>query len=147
MTRRWCEPVKRTTIVVRDFEASEAFYRELLELQTFYAGFIENPTASAFVGVPCDRIRMLVLSAGAEPYGRIGLLHVEGAQGLRALRRARRAGAAAADGTGRTGPQRRPRTDGARSRWRGPESLPGESRRRGASVGFHRPANLPPTGG
>jgi len=69
-------PVKRTTIVVRDIEASLGFYRDILGLDVFYDGVIGNPGASELTSIDCEGIRMVVLQSQGAETGMIGLMEL-----------------------------------------------------------------------
>lgn len=76
MSQNLTEPVKRTTLVVRDVEASLRFYRDLLGMQVFFDGEIGNPSASEVTGVNCRAIRMVVLQVGDSQLGMVGLMQL-----------------------------------------------------------------------
>jgi catechol 2,3-dioxygenase-like lactoylglutathione lyase family enzyme len=76
MAQNLTEPVKRTTLVVRDVEASLRFYRDLLGMQVFFDGEIGNPSASDVTGVNCRALRMVVLQVGDSQLGMVGLMQL-----------------------------------------------------------------------
>ncbi len=68
------EPIKRTTIFVRDMDRSLEYYRGLLGLGVFYDGHVGNPGASQLLGARCEGIHMVVLEADSTPTGKLGLM-------------------------------------------------------------------------
>ncbi len=79
MTDNLTEPLKRTTIVVRNIEASLAFYRDLLGMDVFYDSVIGNPGASELTQIPCSGLHMVVLSVGGADMGMVGLMQFKDA--------------------------------------------------------------------
>lgn len=73
------DPVSRTTIYVRDFNRSLAFYRDLLGMTVQFDVTIPNPSASQILNEQCDALRVIVLSAADTQTGNIGLAQPIGA--------------------------------------------------------------------
>jgi catechol 2,3-dioxygenase-like lactoylglutathione lyase family enzyme len=76
MTGNLTAPVKRTTIVVRNIEASLGFYRDILGMDVFFDGVIGNPGASELTSIRCEGIRMVVLQSQGTETGMIGLMEL-----------------------------------------------------------------------
>ena len=73
------EPLARTTIFVRDFERSLAFYRDLLGLSVLFDITLPNPSASQITNENAEALRIIVLTAGDTEIGNIGLAQPLGA--------------------------------------------------------------------
>ena len=73
-------PSKRTTIVVRDMDASLKFYRDLLGMTVFYDSQIGNPGASELMGMTISGLHMVVMTVDESETGMIGLMQVLGAE-------------------------------------------------------------------
>jgi len=70
----------RTALFVSDFEASLAFYRDLLGLEEiFFQGNFTGPVLGRLLGIPADaQVRAAILKAEGPAFGMIGLFHVAG---------------------------------------------------------------------
>lgn len=73
------DPVSRTTIYVRDFARSLAFYRDLLGMTVQFDVTIPNPSASQILNERCEALRVIVLQAADTQTGNIGLAQPIGA--------------------------------------------------------------------
>jgi len=80
MTESKTSPSKRTTISVRDMDASLAFYRDLLGMTVFYDSHIGNPGASDLLGMDISGLHMVVLNVDGAETGMIGLMELKDAK-------------------------------------------------------------------
>jgi len=66
--------VKRTTLIVRDVERSQAFYRDVLGFTPWYDDSIVVSGRGLAAGQPGDRTRLVIMKAQDPVIGMIGLL-------------------------------------------------------------------------
>jgi len=66
--------LKRTTLIVRDVEASVRFYRDVLGLEEWYDGQIVLSGRGLAAGAAGDRTRLVIMKARDPVIGMIGLL-------------------------------------------------------------------------
>lgn len=67
-------PVRRTTIVVSDMDASLKFYRDYLNMNVFYDQVIQAEASARLMGIPDCKVRLVSLQADDSLNGMVGLL-------------------------------------------------------------------------
>ena len=67
-------PVRRTTIVVSDMDASLKFYRDYLNMKVFYDQVIQAEAPAKLMGIPDCKVRLVSLQADDSLDGMVGLL-------------------------------------------------------------------------
>lgn len=69
-------PIRRSTVITSDMDASLALYRDALGMTVFYDQTIESPEEARMLGVRRSDIRIVSLMGGDSPEGMVGLMTV-----------------------------------------------------------------------
>ena len=77
MSEHMTDPVKRTTIIVKDMARSLKYYRDLLGMEVFFQGHIGNPGASELMGMEISGLHMVVLTVNESQMGMVGLMELK----------------------------------------------------------------------